>query len=95
MKVLLLAKRWYTGVDLIKERFGRLYRLPMYWSSEGADVEMFVFDLRSPTLEVHVVDGMRIVSIGYFFCYCAQCLCCIFAQPVWKTVRKMIAVIII
>ncbi|NBB81267.1 MAG: glycosyltransferase [Verrucomicrobia bacterium] len=51
MKICLLAKRFYTGKDLIKDRYGRLYHLPKYWSEQGAEVDVIALDYRDKKIE--------------------------------------------
>ena len=39
MKVLVLSKRYYTGKDLINDRYGRLYELPALLAEDGIQVK--------------------------------------------------------
>lgn len=47
MRILIVGKRHYTHKDALKERFGRIYRLPLAWSRTGCDVRLELVDYRS------------------------------------------------
>jgi glycosyltransferase involved in cell wall biosynthesis len=51
VKICLLTKRFYTGKDLIEDRYGRLYHLPKSWSERGADVDVVALDYRTQSAE--------------------------------------------
>lgn len=42
--ILFLSKRFYTNKDAWKERFGRIFRLPLEWSKSGEDVLLWLLD---------------------------------------------------
>jgi hypothetical protein len=44
MKIHLLCKRYYTRKDLIRDRFGRLYHLPVQLSRLGLQVSVTAID---------------------------------------------------
>ena len=47
MKILFLCKRYYTNKDLIGDRFGRLFHLPIQLSRLGATVSVVALDYRN------------------------------------------------
>lgn len=51
MKILFICKRYYTNKDLLKDRFGRLYHLPIGLARLGADVSAAVIDYRNSLSE--------------------------------------------
>lgn len=48
IKVHLLCKRYYTNKDLLNDRFGRLYHLPVQLARLGATVSVTAIDYRNP-----------------------------------------------
>ena len=58
MKIHLLCKRYYTGKDLIRDRFGRLYHLPVQLSQLGLQASVTAIDYRHPLAEQHELDGV-------------------------------------
>ena len=48
MNIHVLCKRYYTNKDLLKDRFGRLYHLPVQLSRLGAKVTVTAIDYRNP-----------------------------------------------
>lgn len=46
MRILVLCKRQYTGKDLVDDRFGRLYELPVGLAAQGHDVRIFMLSYR-------------------------------------------------
>jgi glycosyltransferase involved in cell wall biosynthesis len=46
LKILFLAKRRYTNKDAFRERFGRVYQLPLHWAKAGHNVELALLDYR-------------------------------------------------
>lgn len=46
MKICIIAKRYYTGKDLLEDRYGRLYHLPKQWANLGAEVDVIALDYR-------------------------------------------------
>lgn len=63
MKILLLTKRYYTGKDLITDRYGRLYHLPKQWVAQGATVDVVALDYKGHEPVELVEDGLRIRSV--------------------------------
>ncbi|PKM10189.1 MAG: hypothetical protein CVV13_13995 [Gammaproteobacteria bacterium HGW-Gammaproteobacteria-3] len=47
MNIHLLCKRYYTNKDLITDRFGRLYHLPIQLARQGANVTVDAIDYRN------------------------------------------------
>lgn len=58
MKIQLLCKRRYTGKDLIRDRFGRLYHLPVQLRRLGLDVSVTALDYRHRAEERHLLEGV-------------------------------------
>lgn len=58
MKIHLLCKRRYTAKDLIQDRFGRLYHLPVQLHRLGMDVSVTALDYRHRAAERHTLDGV-------------------------------------
>ncbi|SDY31993.1 Glycosyltransferase involved in cell wall bisynthesis [Allochromatium warmingii] len=58
MKIYLLCKRYYTGKDLINDRFGRLYHLPIQLNRLGAKIIVAAIDYRHSHVEQHELDGV-------------------------------------
>ena len=58
MKIFLLCKRDYTNKDLIQDRFGRLYHLPIQLLRLGAKVTVIAIDYRHPSPERHELEGV-------------------------------------
>jgi glycosyltransferase involved in cell wall biosynthesis len=58
MKLHLLCKRHYTGKDLIRNRFGRLYHLPVQLHRLGMGVSVTAIDYRYSNAERHALDGV-------------------------------------
>lgn len=58
MKLHLLCKRHYTGKDLIRDRFGRLYHLPVQLSRLGVEVGVTPIDYRHSIAERHALEGV-------------------------------------
>ncbi|WP_309387700.1 glycosyltransferase [Cerasicoccus frondis] len=63
MKILLLAKRFYTKKDLLDDRYGRLHHLPAQWARLGAEVEVIALDYRTKEPRTVQYDGFRVRSI--------------------------------
>ncbi|MCH6482983.1 glycosyltransferase [Pseudoxanthomonas sp. LH2527] len=49
MRILVLCKRQYTGKDLVDDRFGRLYELPIGLAAQGHDVRVCTLSYRRRT----------------------------------------------
>lgn len=49
MRILVLCKRQYTGKDLVDDRFGRLYELPVGLAAQGHDVRICTLSYRRRT----------------------------------------------
>jgi len=47
MRILILCKRHYTNKDLMSDRFGRLYHIPMHLGRHGQEVLVLAADYRS------------------------------------------------
>lgn len=62
MRILLLCKRHYTSSDLLRDRFGRLYHLPLHWSREAA-VQVICLDYRGRAPERLREGNLDILSL--------------------------------
>lgn len=51
MNIHLLCKRYYTNKDLLNDRFGRLYHLPVQLARLGAEGSVTAIDYRNPKPE--------------------------------------------
>jgi glycosyltransferase involved in cell wall biosynthesis len=63
MKIGVLTKRYYTGKDLLKDRYGRLYHLPKAWAELGAEVDVIALDYRRGIPEEVTEGRLRLRSI--------------------------------
>ena len=62
MNIHLLCKRYYTHKDLLKDRFGRLYHLPLQLARLGASVKVTAIDYRNAGEESLEADGVRFLT---------------------------------
>jgi glycosyltransferase involved in cell wall biosynthesis len=58
MRVHFICKRYYTNKDLFKDRFGRLYHLPLELARRGACVDVAAIDYRSQNGEEFDIEGL-------------------------------------
>jgi glycosyltransferase involved in cell wall biosynthesis len=63
MKFLLLCKRYYTNRDLIEDRFGRLFHLPLHLVNAGNTGLVIALDYRGGNMRETCIDGLRFVSL--------------------------------
>jgi len=64
MRIAFVTKRYYTNQDLIEERFGRLFHLPVALAASGHEVMVVAVDYRSALdSESADVAGVRFVSL--------------------------------
>lgn len=63
MRILFLAKRRYTNKDTLRERFGRVYKLPLHWHRSGHSVELALLDYRGFLTEKSTSDGFQATSL--------------------------------
>jgi glycosyltransferase involved in cell wall biosynthesis len=66
VRILHLAKRYYTNRDALQERFGRVYRLPLHWSEAGHAVQLLLLDYHSLRSEAASPDGFPVRSLSLF-----------------------------
>lgn len=62
MKVLFLGKRFYTNRDALADRYGRIYQLPMHWSRQGADIDLWLVDYHGREATQATEGTMRVIS---------------------------------
>ena len=68
MKVMLLCKRHYTGQDVVKDKFGRLYEMPRQLAELGHEVDAFCLDYYEtgkPFSELHDTNKGRLTWHSY------------------------------
>ena len=63
MRLLFLTKRHYTNKDLIADRFGRLFHLPVQLGRLGHDVSVIALDYRGSSQTEIAVDGVEFFSL--------------------------------
>lgn len=63
MRVAWLVKRFYTNRDLIEDRFGRLYHLPVELHKLGHEQLVVAADYRGSESEEYSLDGVSFVSL--------------------------------
>jgi glycosyltransferase involved in cell wall biosynthesis len=63
MKILFVAKRYYTNKDLITDRFGRLYHLPKALALRGHQVWVIALDYKTFDSVDLEENGIRLLSI--------------------------------
>jgi glycosyltransferase involved in cell wall biosynthesis len=63
LRILFLAKRRYTNKDALRERFGRVYQLPLQWHDSGQQVELALLDYRGFRSEMSTNDGFPARSL--------------------------------
>lgn len=78
-KVLFITKRHYTNKDLILDRFGRLFHLPMHLVHNGNACMIITADYQSDRVEKHHISGLNFLSLPFrlknfllFFYRCRQ-----------------------
>lgn len=47
MNILFIGKRFYTGRDALREKYGRIYQLPWHWAREGHATQLWLVDYHS------------------------------------------------
>jgi glycosyltransferase involved in cell wall biosynthesis len=63
MRVHFICKRYYTNKDLLKDRFGRLYQLPLELAHREENVDVAAIDYRNTTIEELRESGLAFRSI--------------------------------
>jgi len=63
MKLALLCKRYYTNKDLIEDRFGRLFHLPIQLVNQGHEGFVIAGDLHTRKQEQINIDGIQFYSM--------------------------------
>ncbi len=58
MRILFVAKRYYTNKDLLKDRFGRLFHLPVQLAAQGVHVDVAVIEYRNPDQDEMQAGGV-------------------------------------
>ncbi len=65
MKFFLLCKRYYTNKDLITDRFGRLFHLPIQLTKNNHTGLVVAADYRNKNQEKYVINGLNFYSIPF------------------------------
>jgi glycosyltransferase involved in cell wall biosynthesis len=65
MTILFVGKRFYTNRDAYRERFGRIYQLPYYWSKE-TKTHLWLVDYHSKEKIKDQHDSLKITSTPIF-----------------------------
>jgi len=63
MKALLLCKRNYTNQDLIANKFGRNYHLPVLLQKAGIDFTVIAADYKTKVREKHIIKNTEFYSV--------------------------------
>lgn len=63
MRICFICKRYYTNKDLLEDKFGRLYHLPLELNRMGDTVEVNAIDYRNADIEKYNIDGVIFRSI--------------------------------
>lgn len=63
MRIALLCKRYYTNKDLIKDKFGRLYHLPVQLARLGHDINVIAIDYRNTKVAEYTLDGVTFKTL--------------------------------
>jgi glycosyltransferase involved in cell wall biosynthesis len=64
MRIALICKRLYTNRDLLDDRFGRLYHIPVQLAKRGHEVCVIAYDYRRGRLrEERQIEGVNFISL--------------------------------
>lgn len=63
IKIHLLCKRYYTNKDLLKDRFGRLYHLPVQLTKYDSNISVSAIDYRNRSSEMITASGVTFHGI--------------------------------
>lgn len=66
MTTLFIGKRFYTHRDALRERFGRIHRLPWHWSGSVQDVELWLIDYHTRRAVKEQHDRLHVYSTPVF-----------------------------
>jgi len=71
--ILFLTKRFYTNKDLVGDRFGRNYYLPVELARLGNKVFVIAWDYKTSSNTVQIIDNVTFISLSCrgigFFCF--------------------------
>ena len=65
MRVLFITKRFYTNRDLIGDRYGRLFHLPIQLGARGHDVRVIALDYRGGRGDDLILERARFESVPF------------------------------
>lgn len=63
LKVAVICKRYYTNKDLLQDRFGRLYHIPVELSRLGCQVSVFALDYRNTAVREEQEEGVTFKTV--------------------------------
>ncbi|MGV7222853.1 MAG: glycosyltransferase [Nitrospinales bacterium] len=64
-RVLLITKRYYTNKDIILDRFGRLFHLPMQLVQHGYTFMVITGNYQSNKIETYDISGLQFLSLPF------------------------------
>jgi len=64
-RVLLITKRYYTNKDIILDRFGRLFHLPMQLVQNGYTFMVIAGNYQSNKVETYDISGLQFLSLPF------------------------------
>lgn len=71
MKIVFICKRYYTGKDVIRHRFGRLHEFPVQLAQLGHQVTVICLDYRNDDPQKNTTEAFGSGSVSWFVC-CAR-----------------------
>lgn len=63
LRILFVGKRYYTNQDALKQRFGRIYRLPDAWARDAHHVSLVLLNYHGYRRELSTQDGFPVHSL--------------------------------
>lgn len=65
MNILVICKRHYTGKDLIKDRFGRLFHFPVQWAKSDNQVSVITLDYHTSDNQKQKIGDVDFYSVDF------------------------------
>lgn len=62
MRILFIGKRFYTNRDALRERYGRIFKLPSQWRKAGFESRLWLVDYHTNEFVSECCDGMNVTS---------------------------------
>lgn len=63
LRILFVGKRYYTNQDALRQRFGRIYRLPAVWARDAHKVSLVLLNYHGSRKEFSTQDGFPVYSL--------------------------------